>query len=313
MRVEPILHPWWKLHMLSDRVGDFEVSQSAGKFILKSPLRYPGGKKRLANYIERVIKINGLHPKLFIEPFAGGAAVSLYLLSNGVVDKIALGEKDPLIAAFWKVAFNDTDWLINKIESTSITLKQWKKLKNMQNGSIRDKAFACLFLNRTSFSGILNSSAGPLGGWKQKSDYKIDCRFPIKTIVRNLRNLHEYRDKVEFIFEGNWQRSIEKTQKLDSYEPDDLFFYLDPPFYNKAERLYRYYFKKRNHTTLCHKLSEIGSNWLVSYDPDPNIIKMYSENGFAANSINVLYSPNPDGIRYAQEIILTNLISLPQD
>jgi hypothetical protein len=41
----------------------------------------------------------------------------------------------------------------------------------------RDIAVKCLFLNRTTFSGILHGRAGPMGGRKQQSDYKIDCRF----------------------------------------------------------------------------------------------------------------------------------------
>jgi hypothetical protein len=42
-----------------------------------SPLRYPGGKRQLAGYIAATIRLNGLRPKLFVEPFAGGASVAL--------------------------------------------------------------------------------------------------------------------------------------------------------------------------------------------------------------------------------------------
>lgn len=57
-----------------------------------SPLRYPGGKRRLAGYIAAAIRINGLRPKLFVEPFAGGgASVAQQLLNDGLVASIALG------------------------------------------------------------------------------------------------------------------------------------------------------------------------------------------------------------------------------
>ena len=81
-----------------------------------SPLRYPGGKRRLAGYIAAAIRINGLRPKLFVEPFAGGASVALQLLNDGLVDSIALGEKDPLVASFWKTVFYDHEWLIWRLE-----------------------------------------------------------------------------------------------------------------------------------------------------------------------------------------------------
>jgi len=66
-----------------------------------SPLRYPGAKRRLSGYLAEVLRLNGLKPKLFVEPFAGGASVSLELLNKGLVEAIALGERDPLVADFW--------------------------------------------------------------------------------------------------------------------------------------------------------------------------------------------------------------------
>src|SRR5438034_2267238 len=57
-----------------------------------SPLRYPGAKRRLSGYIAEVLRLNGLRPKLFVEPFAGGASVALELLNRDLVDQIALAE-----------------------------------------------------------------------------------------------------------------------------------------------------------------------------------------------------------------------------
>jgi len=39
-----------------------------------SPLRYPGGKRRLAPYVAAALAENDLRPDLFVEPYAGGAA-----------------------------------------------------------------------------------------------------------------------------------------------------------------------------------------------------------------------------------------------
>ena len=62
---------------------------------LLSPLRYPGGKRRLVGYIAQALQMNGLRPKLYVEPFAGGASVAIQLLNDGHVERIALGERDP--------------------------------------------------------------------------------------------------------------------------------------------------------------------------------------------------------------------------
>src|SRR4051812_18382692 len=90
-----------------------------------SPLRYPGSKRRFASYVARCLGLNGLHPALFIEPFAGGASVALQLLNDGLVDRIGLVDRDPLIAAFWRTVFFDTEWLVERVATISVTLPRW--------------------------------------------------------------------------------------------------------------------------------------------------------------------------------------------
>jgi hypothetical protein len=71
-----------------------------------SPLRYPGGKRKLAPFIADLITRAGLEVELLVEPFAGGAAVAISLLESGHVQSIALADADPLVAAFWKTVFH---------------------------------------------------------------------------------------------------------------------------------------------------------------------------------------------------------------
>lgn len=56
-----------------------------------SPLRYPGGKRRLMPYVAAALSANGLEPDLFVEPFAGGASVALELLATEKVRRIGSG------------------------------------------------------------------------------------------------------------------------------------------------------------------------------------------------------------------------------
>ena len=51
-----------------------------------SPLRYPGGKNRIANFIAQVCVDNRISG-LYVEPYAGGASVALFLLFSNVVKK----------------------------------------------------------------------------------------------------------------------------------------------------------------------------------------------------------------------------------
>ena len=53
-----------------------------------SPLRYPGGKGRLIDFIKSVIEKNDLKGGTYIEPFSGGAAIALALAIDGYMNMI---------------------------------------------------------------------------------------------------------------------------------------------------------------------------------------------------------------------------------
>ena len=279
---------------------------------LLSPLRYPGGKRRLATYVNDALRLNKVRPRLFVEPFAGGASVSLSLLASGSVDGIVLGERDPLVASFWKTAFFDTDWLVEAIRNVPITLSQWKRFRASPGQSVREQALACIFLNRTSFSGILAHSAGPIGGQKQTSCYSIGCRFNVEGIIRRIQDAAEFSPRVLSVHEGSWQETAAKVRRL-GYRPDEVFFYLDPPFYDKADRLYRYYFRDQDHKLLHAWLTGLESRWLLSYDAADTMISLYSSNGRGPRWIELLYSVAASArLVQAKELLVTNLPKLPR-
>ncbi len=276
-----------------------------------SPLRYPGAKRRLAGYVSEAIRLNGLRPRVFVEPFAGGASVSLQLLNNGVVDAVVLGERDPLVAAFWKVVFDDSEWLIEQISEVEVSVANWSFFRDTHFRSNRDLALACVFLNRTSFSGILAKTAGPIGGREQESEYKVDCRFNVATIAKRIRQIAALRDRVLLVRQGDWASTIEEVESW-GYGEQEVFYYLDPPFYAKAARLYRYYFGADDHTTLHDRLVRLTQPWLLSYDPEPTIQALYSHNGQGPKRVDLLYSASGTGaLVEAQELIVTNLVRLP--
>lgn len=279
-----------------------------------SPLRYPGGKRWLAPHVEKIVEVNSLDIRLFVEPFAGGASVALHMLHNDHVDAIGLMDRDPFVASFWKVLFFDTDWLVNKIRKTDITVDLWNKLKNARSlKSDRQRAFACLYLNRTSFSGILNSKAGPIGGQSQKSEYKIDCRFPRENLADRVDWLgRNFRDRVLFVWNWSWRRGLVELRKQVSRPKDTskIFVYLDPPFYNKAEKLYNHYFDHADHKALRDYLASVDLPWFLSYDDCNEVRRMYKD--MASVSVNCLYNAARIGQAKAKrsqssELVITNL------
>lgn len=275
-----------------------------------SPLRYPGAKRWMSGYISRSIDRNNLLPALFVEPFAGGASVALAQLAAGLVEKVILNDRDPLIAAFWKTVFFDTDWLVDRIEKADVTLAEWSRLKIQKPQSVRALAYKCLFLNRTSFSGVLTDSAGPIGGKAQTSDFKIDCRFTKETIIRRIETIAKYSKRVAFVWNLPWRSAIARVQQMQARGslPSASLYYLDPPFYQKGNALYRHFFSHNDHLRLRNFLLEFDDPWILSYDACPDILKMYREGGFRASDVNIVYTASQKSKRsVGREIIISNL------
>ncbi len=276
-----------------------------------SPLRYPGAKRRLCGFISEALRLNGLRPRLLIEPFAGSASVSLQLLNDGLVEKVALGERDPLVASFWKVVFFDSEWLIDRVRRTKVTLQQWDRFRKNPGTTDRDRALSCLFLNRTSFSGILAPGAGPIGGREQRSAYKLDCRFNVETIVKRIRQAAALGSRVLFVECVSWDAMLAKVKTL-KLPSQDLLYYFDPPFYKNAERLYSHYFNEEDHQRLHDAIISLRSPWILSYDPAEPIMTMYSDNGRKPRHVQLLYSVRGSSSpTEAQELVVSNLQRLP--
>ncbi len=278
---------------------------------ITSPLRYPGSKRRLAEYIKQTLKQNNCYPNIFIEPFAGGASVALKLLNEDVVKQIGLIELDPLVADFWKTVFFDTDWLVEQVKNVQITVEQWAIYKNIVYSSRRERALACLFLNRTSFSGII-ARAGPIGGYQQNSQYKIDCRFPRETLIQRIRQAGSLRDRVAFVWRISWKQGISRIRKKQEFGKlpnSDLLFYFDPPFFEKADQIYNYYFNNKKHKLLRNYILSLQDNWILSYDSPERVQQLYGNNLSSIN-IEVRYSTGrcSDRRNQKEEVILSNML-----
>jgi len=286
-----------------------------------SPLRYPGSKRRLAGYIRQAIMINEIRPSLYIEPFVGGASVGLQFLQYELAEKVIFMDLDPWVASFWRTVFFDTYWLVEKIRTTKVTLELWKQLKKSKPRSIREQAWACFYLNRTSFSGILEEKVGPLGGREQKSEYKIDCRFPRETLIKRILQAASFKDKVYGVWNCSWEEgiaSIKDKQKNNKLPRKGLFYYFDPPFFEQAEELYRFYFLEKDHIYLRDYLLKLKENWLLSYDLSEQVETLYGEaiknktNGTNHHHVHIYYSLAVlSQRRVAKEVILSNFPKLP--
>lgn len=244
-----------------------------------NPLRYPGAKRSLSNYIDELLQANNLQNCRFYEPYAGSAAVGLELLQRNIIGTLVLCEKDILISALWACVFNQTDELCDLIQATPITIETWhelapyRRVEHENEYPLIELAFAGLFFNRTNFSGIIN--ANPIGGINQTSKYKIDCRFNKGKIIEIIQRLGQYRNRVE-VHHADALEFMKGQQHY--FLRETCFAYFDPPYYEKGSKIYRFYYHNQDHINLCKYVSNVQHlDWLISYDDAPFICSLYGD------------------------------------
>lgn len=233
-----------------------------------SPLRYPGGKARLASYINRLICAQEPKPKNYAEPFCGGAGAALKLMVDGAVDRIYLNDADPGIAAFWRCVFNMSGELASKIRSAEVSIDAWRRASTIYTNPIGkddlELGFATFFLNRCNRSGILR--ARPIGGFEQVGKWKIDARFNRESLAERIEFLGSYSDRVS-LSQQDGRDHIRSLAELG----EGVIAYVDPPYLVQGDRLYMDSLNSSDHTELSKVLGETPIKWFLTYDAEARI------------------------------------------
>src|SRR5438105_15084118 len=102
-----------------------------------SPLRYPGGKAKLAPFLAETLRLNKLSYGTYADGFAGGAGAALELLFGGHVTNIALNDLDPLIFAMWKAILCQPARFQRRINRAPLTVDYWKTRKRIASRNSR--------------------------------------------------------------------------------------------------------------------------------------------------------------------------------
>lgn len=250
-----------------------------------SPLRYPGGKSKLASFLSHTLSLNNMQNIIFCEPFAGGAGLSLKLLLEGKVQSVILNDVDRGIYSFWYAVFFDTQRLIDKITEIEVSLEERERCKNVlfersNNGKTSgynfDLGVATFFLNRVNVSGIIKG--GAIGGIKQEGTFKIDSRFGKPGLIAKILKLAEFRDKVR-LFNLDVIKFINTVLLCDDVvgNKEDLFIFFDPPYFRQGKTLYSEFYRAEDHFYLAsiikNKLSDFY--WILTYDNESFIFDLY--------------------------------------
>ncbi|MEW6619637.1 MAG: DNA adenine methylase [bacterium] len=234
--------------------------------MIKSPLRYPGGKSRAVGYLYRFIP----QYEEFREPFFGGGSFSFYCVQKNPYAKYYASDINYDLYCFWKELQSNKDELIREILRVRQGYVNGKELfqelvaKRKQPLSDFQRAVDFFVLNRITFSGVVDS-----GGYSEQAFQK---RFTISSIQR-LKHAYEVIKHIEF--------SPKDYTDLLGKEGKGVFIFLDPPYYSTTQsRLYGkngYLHVDFNHEVFFENLKQLKHKWLITYDNNEYIRALFKD------------------------------------
>src|SRR5258708_5806231 len=92
-----------------------------------TPMRYPGGKQRLAPFILELMEANNLVGGEYAEPYAGGAGVAITLLLTGKVSHIHLNDRSKPVYSFWRSILTKTEEFCRRVTEVRLNVREWRR------------------------------------------------------------------------------------------------------------------------------------------------------------------------------------------
>jgi DNA adenine methylase len=229
-----------------------------------TPLRYPGGKRRIAGLVMRLLEHNGLKDVEYIEPFAGGGGVAMGLLFEEYASTIHLNDLCRGVYAFWHTVLNENEWLCKRIKAVKVTMREWHRQRRIyedrETADINELGFAVFFLNRTNRSGIIKG--GVIGGKEQNGSWGLDVRFNKASLVDRLQKIHRYRDRIR-LYQMDGGAFLKKVAAKLRHR---VFLFVDPPYIERSRQLYLSDYTVDGHRKLETQLERLSHPWIVTYD-----------------------------------------------
>lgn len=245
---------------------------------INSPFRYAGGKF----YARKQILAHIPRHTAYIEPFAGGGSI---FFAKPKVDFNQLNDIDfELVNVYLTIRDNPID-LINFLKNdpkkensipdnlikgipegeplpASKELHSFFKNIFIPKNNI-ESAGRWFYLNRTSYSGIMNSQNMY---WGYGDKYSMQPKNWANNIIRTNKKLQDVK-----ITNLDFEKVIDNAM-------DNALLFIDPPYFNAdQDKFYQHYFSEQDHLRLaeCLKRNNDRLKLFITYDNTPEIRKLY--------------------------------------
>jgi DNA adenine methylase len=224
---------------------------------INSPFRYAGGKF----YARKLIIEHFPEHSYYIEPLAGGA--SLFFAKQKVSDNWLNDINNELMNCF-TIIRDYPEELIERLKDEKATKERHSYYKNVfEPKTDLDRAVRWFYLNRTSYSGIMNMQNC---FWGYGDKYSMRPENWPRNIMRTSAKLQNVG-----------LTSLDFEQVIETAE-DGAFLFVDPPYFNAdQDKFYTHSFARDDHHRLCHVLRKNSKRlkFLLTYDNSPEVRELY--------------------------------------
>jgi DNA adenine methylase len=193
--------------------------------MIKTPLRYPGGKSRAINFLADYLP-NDIRE--YREAFVGGGSFFIYLKQKYPHCQFWINDLNPEVFFFWKIAQQDLQTLVSKISEIKESFADGKllfqELVNLEPEHLSglQRAVRFFVLNRITFSGTVESGGFSPGAFQERfTNSALDRLLKLAPILDNvtITNL-DYNEVIQA-------------------KGEEVLIFLDPPYYSATHsRLY---------------------------------------------------------------------------
>lgn len=271
---------------------------------INSPFRYAGGKF----YARKLIIEHIPDHSYYIEPFAGGASI---FFAKKKVEKNWLNDIDEELINCLIIIRDYPKELINRLKNEKAAKERHNYYKNIFKPENKfDRAVRWFYLNRTSYSGIMNIQNCY---WGYGDKYSMRPENWPRNIIRTSAKL-----------QGVKLTSFDFEKVIDGAE-DEAFLFIDPPYFNAdQDKFYTHSFIEDDHYRLCNTLKRNSNRlkFLLTYDNSRDIWDIYKwASEFHEKEWNYTLNRTDDqkngtkrkGVRYkGRELFIVNYDSIKQ-
>ena len=224
---------------------------------INSPFRYPGGK-----FYARKLILEHLTPHdCYIEPFAGGASI---FFAKRKATRNILNDADPELINCYMIIRDRVEDLIKLLHGIPATKENHHYYKNIyQPTNDLERAFRWYYLNRISYSGIMNMQNCY---WGYGDKYSMQPKnWPAHLRRCSVKLQHVEITRLDF-------------EQVIAEAPNNAFLFIDPPYFNAdQDKFYTHSFDRESHYRLERVLHHHRHRFrfLLTYDNSPQVRALY--------------------------------------